>query len=208
MSDTTILAPDLGATTECNSTSPRQPITLLGIETDLPCPSILWREVVGWPEYEVSSLGHVRRVKPGNGTREGKLCKPLLNRSTGYYGVALCRNCVQKRVDIHRLVAIAFLGPQPSPLHIVAHNDGVRTNNSVSNLRWATQSENLADMRRHGTAMVGSANPMSKLDAIDLTAIHFMKSLGLPCRVISSGLGVHVRTIYRVLTTRMQGASQ
>ncbi len=203
---TTILALDLGTTTGCSSNSVKQLKTQQLIETDMSCSSILWREVVGWPEYQVSNLGNVRREKPSCGTRQGKLCKPLINRSTGYYGVALCRNCVQKRIDIHRLVALAFLGPQPSPRHLVAHNDGVRTNNIVSNLRWATQSENLADMRRHGTALVGMANPMAKLDEIDISAIHHMKTLGIPRHVISSGLGVHKRTIFKVLASSVQGA--
>jgi hypothetical protein len=35
-------------------------------------------------------------------------------------------------------VAEAFIGPQPSPRHQVAHYDGVRDNNHYSNLRWAT----------------------------------------------------------------------
>ena len=169
---------------------------------------VLWREIEGWPEYHISDYGNVRRATPNKGTRAGKHCKPLLNKTTGYYGIALCRNSVQKRIDIHRLVAFAFLGPQPSPRHLVAHNDGVRTNNIASNLRWATQRENLSDMHRHGTALMGMANPMAKLDEIDISAIHQMKALGIPRSVISEGLGVHKRTIFRVLESGVKGAGR
>jgi len=38
---------------------------------------------------------------------------------------------------VHRLVALAWIGPAPSPAHRVFHIDGNRSNNAVSNLRWA-----------------------------------------------------------------------
>lgn len=160
-----------------------------------------WREISGWPDYEVSSQGDVRRTTPGFSTYPGKVLKPILNKTTGYFAVCLSNCRRKKRTDIHRLVALTFLGPQSSPSHLVAHYDGVRTNNCVTNLRWATQRENLSDMHRHGTALVGSANPMSKLDEIDCEAIRRMKKLGIPRLVIAAGYGVHVRTVFRVLAS-------
>ena len=63
----------------------------------------------------------------------------------------------------HVLVAEAFLGPRPTSEHEVAHNDGVRTNNSVANLRWATPRENSADQVKHGTRVWGDKHYGSKL---------------------------------------------
>lgn len=166
-----------------------------------PHPTNEWRPVPRWPEYEVSCLGQVRRVRPAFGAVVGRVLKPMLNKRTGYLSVVLCRHAQPARIDIHRLVAQAFHGPQPSLVHLVAHNDGVRTNNHASNLRWATQRENLADCHRHGTALVGSANPAAKLDAIDRVAIRRMKASGLPRPVIAAGFGVHKRSIFKVLAT-------
>lgn len=45
---------------------------------------------------------------------------------------------------VHRLVASAFHGPAPSPLHHVDHIDRDRSNNRPANLRWVTPAENLA----------------------------------------------------------------
>lgn len=160
-----------------------------------------WRPVPHWPEYEVSSIGQVRRVGPAFGVVVGRVLKPLLNKRTGYFAVCLSRHAKPVRIDIHRLVALAFNGPQPSRAHLVAHNDGVRTNNHVGNLRWATQQENLADCHRHGTARVGPANPAAKLDSIDRAAIHLMKASGVPRPLIAAGFGVHKRSIFKVLAT-------
>ncbi|MFO0158328.1 MAG: NUMOD4 motif-containing HNH endonuclease [Alphaproteobacteria bacterium] len=167
-----------------------------------------WRIVPGWPEYEISRFGQVRRIRPAFGAVVGRLLKPLPNKKTGYVAVVLCHHGRPTRVDIHRLVALAFHGPQPSAAHLVAHNDGVRTNNHTDNLRWATQRENLADRRKHGTALCGSANPAAKLDEIDRIAIHQMKSLGLSRPLIAAAFGVHKRTIFKVLATALKENNQ
>lgn len=44
---------------------------------------------------------------------------------------------------VHRIVATAFHGPQPSPDHVVDHIDTNRQNNRADNLRWVTRLENI-----------------------------------------------------------------
>jgi hypothetical protein len=190
---TTLLALDVG-TTMSNPTVLQDDTAKNRREPD-------WRRIPGWPQYEVSRFGEVRRIERNRGTYPGRQLKPHLNKVTGYYSICLSCKGLVKRVDIHRLVALAFLGPQPSPGHLVAHNDGIRTNNVVSNLRWATQRENLLDMHRHGNARVGSANPMAKLDTIDLAVIRILKDFGIPRSVIAAEFSVHKRTVFRVLAT-------
>ena len=46
-----------------------------------------------------------------------------------------------KKMSGHRLVALAFL-PNPEHKPMVDHKDRVKTNNHISNLRWATNGEN------------------------------------------------------------------
>jgi alpha/beta superfamily hydrolase len=164
-----------------------------------------WRAIPGWSKYQVSSNGQVRRVGQSKGAVTGRVLRQLLNKKTGYLSVCLCERPRTKRMDIHRIVALAFHGPAPSSGHVVAHNDGNRTNNTAENLRWATQAENLGDCRVHGTAMIGSKNPSSSISEIDVRAIRRMKTFGIPRTIIAEGYGMHQRSIFRILSNTSWG---
>ena len=187
--DRTLLAIDLGTTTGWAQREVGTP----GYKAD-------WRPIPGWAAYEVSSDGRVRRVRQSKGASAGRELRPMLNKKTRYFSVCLCEHPRSKRIDIHRLVALAFLGPQPSARHLVAHNDGTRTNNVITNLRWATQSENLRDCRSHGTAMIGSKNPSASISELDVRAIRRMKTFGIPRAAIAEGYGMHIRSVFRILS--------
>jgi hypothetical protein len=58
-----------------------------------------------------------------------------LNRHSGYFEIV--------GHVVHRIVAKAFLGPGPSPSHVVDHIDTNRLNNRPDNLRWVTRLENI-----------------------------------------------------------------
>lgn len=120
-----------------------------------------WRDVVGFEaDYEVSTFGSVRRKGTGHILRPWFAAKR-------YHYVHLCAGGRKKKVGVHVLVAEAFCGPKPSPVHEVAHWDGVATNNRVENIRWATHGENVEDQRRHGTLHTpvyhGASHPRAKL---------------------------------------------
>ena len=94
----------------------------------------------------VSNDGEVKsidRIIDVNGVKrfvKGVVLKKQLNKH-GYWVVILSKNNVHKRQTVHRLVAKAFI-PNPFNKPCTDHIDGVRTNNNVSNLRWATVQEN------------------------------------------------------------------
>jgi hypothetical protein len=114
-----------------------------------------YRVISDAPEYVIHRDGTIIRVIARARTSAGKVIKPwILN---GYPAVCLRHNeKVLKRL-VHRLVCAAFHGPQPSPKHEVAHNDGRPGNPHADNLRWATHRENEADKQRHGTKVRTSA---------------------------------------------------
>ena len=93
----------------------------------------IWKKVEGY-DYEVSTLGNVRRIATG------RILKSGLN-ARGYYTVSLCKNGKATTKKIHRLVAIAFI-PNPENKECVDHIDNNRKNNNVNNLRWCSNAEN------------------------------------------------------------------
>lgn len=115
-----------------------------------------WRKIPGqsaW--YEVSNLGRVRsltrsqRVRTAHGFLtsrriKGRMLRPGLA-SSGYYSVSLCR----RSHNVHVLVAHAFLGPCPVK-HEVLHNDHVKSNCVMTNLRYGTRGENVSDDHKNG----------------------------------------------------------
>lgn len=91
--------------------------------------------------YEVSDAGNVRRVGGGK-------LKPHVNFRNGYVYVCLSKHNQKKTYRLHRIVAKAFLGDREDMQ--VNHIDGNKTNNSLSNLEWVTQSENMKHAYRTG----------------------------------------------------------
>ena len=94
----------------------------------------MWKLIDGYDNYEINEEGHIRNIKRGS-IRKSQ-CKTL-----GYYVISLCNNGIEKQHKLHRLIATAFIeNPNNSPF--IDHIDHNKANNCLSNLRWATCSEN------------------------------------------------------------------
>ncbi len=106
-----------------------------------------WRDIAGYDgEYQVDESGNVHRktLTYRNRYNEKVTHKTI---ASGYRAVWLGGRG-GKNHYVHRLMAFAFIGSPPGDGYQVAHWDGDKTNNHVSNLRWATSSENNRDQRR------------------------------------------------------------
>lgn len=90
--------------------------------------------IKGFDNYTISHNGVVRNKNTMN-TK-----KPYINKDNNYLYVDLWKNNKSYKKPIHRLLAEAFI-PNPDNKPTVDHKDGNRQNNSLSNLRWATYSE-------------------------------------------------------------------
>ena len=78
--------------------------------------------------------------------RSNKFLKPI-QQSNGYLTVNLHKDKKFKTKTIHRLVANAFI-ENTFNKPCVNHKDLDKTNNHVSNLRWATRSENMQNIKQ------------------------------------------------------------
>lgn len=146
---------------------------------------IEWRDVPGYKgAYQVSSGGEVRSIarsytdKRGIASRKPGVTLRKDTNSVGYSRVTLSAEGVATRVFVHRLVCEAFNGPMPKPDMVAAHYDGDRSNNSASNLRWATHSENCLDKVRHGTHARGERNPSAILSRGDARMLRSLYQSG------------------------------
>lgn len=118
-----------------------------------------WRIVAAYPDYAVSSEGRVKRIAPDrHGRIMSEYIKPV-KRPDGYFAVAFHRDAKQKSRLLHRVVCEAFHGAPISSDLQAAHRDGVKSNNSSANLKWATPLENSADKKAHGTVVRGDKHP-------------------------------------------------
>lgn len=112
-----------------------------------------WKPVPGYEGvYEVSDLGRVRSLDRLDAAGRPRRGQPRSSTADGggYLQVSLWRDGSERRVSVHRLVLVAFVGPAPKGME-ACHNDGDSTNNTLANLRWDTRSANSLDRVRHGT---------------------------------------------------------
>ena len=98
-----------------------------------------WKEIPGFPGYEISIYGDVyfKGDVSGKLRRKSGICVQHRNR-LGYYIVHING----KTYYVHRLLAITYI-ENPENKKEIDHIDGNPSNNSLNNLRWAIHKENL-----------------------------------------------------------------
>lgn len=99
----------------------------------------IWKDDIDYPEFfKISNKGRVyskrtNKILVQGTTKSGY--KIISSKIGGRSGKCIC-------VKIHRMLAKAFI-PNPENKSSVNHIDGNKQNNNVSNLEWATSSENV-----------------------------------------------------------------
>jgi len=117
----------------------------------------IWKDIKGYEGYyQISNRGRVkslaRKTKYQNTTRELKeKIKSTFISTNGYERVELSKDNSNKKYNIHRLVAEAFI-TKIEGKEFVNHINGIKTDNGVENLEWCSQSENELHAYRTGLA--------------------------------------------------------
>lgn len=164
----------------------------------------IWRDIPGYEgRYQVSnlgrvkSLGHVisrRNLLTGGMSRvmvPDVIVKPQPQPS-GHLDVKIGHKPA-RHFRVHRLVALAFLGPCPSGME-VCHNDSDPANNRVDNLRYDTRSGNRLDMVRQGN----EGRQILRVEQVAI--IRERLAEGESCRALAAEYGVHPSTISKINT--------
>ena len=103
----------------------------------------IWKDIQGYEGYQISNYGNVKSLKYG----KEKILTPTINKR-GYYHTVLRKDGKSITVNIHRLVASAFI-ENPDNLPIINHKDENKTNNKAENLEWCDYKYNA----NYGTAI-------------------------------------------------------
>lgn len=151
-------------------------------------------------QYEASNLGRIRRLHRTNRAKTAGQTLRAHKSKIGYLSVTLSIGNERKTHNVHRLVAIAFLG-EPNGL-TVNHKDGDKTNNRLDNLEYITQFENnrhavdtgLRDLR-------GSKNRSAKLTEEQVAEIRRLYAAKQGSTIsLGKRFGVKQSTIHRIVT--------
>jgi DNA-binding CsgD family transcriptional regulator len=127
----------------------------------------------------------------------GKVLVQILDLN-GYYYVNLY-DPEKHTVRVHKMVAETFLGKSDK---IVNHKDGVKTNNSVSNLEYVTHSENTRHAYEIGLMKKGENKSWAKLSEKDVCDIKKMFVENISSTEIANKYKVSVGTISNIRSGR------
>ena len=160
-----------------------------------------WRVVDGFGGfYEVSEDGRVRSrarsaLQENGVVRMWPAVELKQKKATNGYWAVCLRNGRNEtaHVNVHTLVAKAFIGPQPAGME-VRHRDGDRANSHASNLQWGEHIDNMHDQYRHGTRIASTWHPLASLTR---ELVEWIRESGQSGAEIARTLGLSVSTVCR-----------
>lgn len=151
----------------------------------------IWVQAWGIPRFLVSNYGNVKSKVTG------KLIKQAMTHR-GYFKVSTTVNNVAYQVHTHRLVLQSFTGENHPDKH-AAHLNGIKTDNRISNLKWATPKENNEHRIIHGTNGAGHKNSQARLSVEKVKEIMDIRATGLGRKEIAKKLNLHPETVGSVI---------
>jgi hypothetical protein len=162
----------------------------------------IWKPVVGYPQYEVSTHGRIKRVAASCGTKQGKVLNPW-HKKNGYLAVGLSVDCKVVTKLVHRLVAEAWIGDVAGL--DVCHNNGVRDDNRVENLRIDTRQGNMKDVVKHDTHIRGERCGTNKYAESMIRELKKEIAQGKVLRQLAEKYGMPATTVYGIADGRTWG---
>ena len=158
----------------------------------------IWKDVPGYEGlYQVSNMGRVKSLArtrkmnlPGRDTASVSERILKFGASQGYHAVTLAKDGINRKIRLHKLVALVFV-PNPDNKPDINHKDGDKHNNRSDNLEWVTPSEN----QRHAisTGLRKDELRRKRVNQYDRNGnfirswngyVEIKEALGIPCQSV------------------------
>jgi hypothetical protein len=171
----------------------------------------VWRDIPGCEgQYLVSNVGRIKSMKWSGkyGSHPDGMIRKQRTDEFGYKYVMLRIAGKNKRISVHRAVAMAFI-PNPDNLPQVNHKDETRDNNCVENLEWCTilYNNNYGHRKEKTSASsTGEKNGRAILtehDVIEIRKTYVPGSKEFCKRKLAEKYGVSFVTIAKIVTGQL-----
>jgi hypothetical protein len=161
-------------------------------------PGVVFKDVAGFPGYRIGNDGSLWSCRRNGGHGHVRILDTWrrigrIHDSDGYTRAFLCDGTASRVRLIHRLVLETFVGPCPAGM-VACHNNGVRDDNRVENVRWDTPEENVRDKIAHGTHQAGEKHPRATLTEGQFA--QFCAECGIRCDATLADLPVTQGAFY------------
>lgn len=148
--------------------------------------------------YAISKNAEIIRIKKSKGSFVGKIRKNQIHPTRGYLIIVLCANNVCKTHDIHVLMAKTFLGEYGKGMN-VCHNNGIKTDCRLENLRIDTVKSNNYDRVLHGTSNRGERNGHNKYSQQTILEIRKLFNNGICVKDIAKKFNMKNQYISKII---------
>lgn len=128
----------------------------------------IFKTIKDFPNYKISNMGIIvnnKGVELNIGKRKS---------NSGYVQVRLFKDGKYHYKYLHRLIAETFI-PNPNNYRTINHINGIKTDNNINNLEWASD----AEQQRHAylKSLKPAGNSFTKEQLDEIYTMFFIKKL-------------------------------